>query len=111
MNSNPNNDQNNNNEPQVVQVTSLPLTVLVSGFMNAVPAFEWILNATQILVVLYFAYYILGRALFVAIIVTPALAVFVSSMFSSYEMIVGYQDDDSEDDDDGFGNHWNNNLK
>lgn len=111
MNQDPKN-QNDDQAPRVVQVTCVPLTVLVSGFMNALPAFEWILNAVKFLVIGYAAYCILGRILFTALIVTPLLVVFVSSMFSAWEMMNYVDDDeDDEDDDGGFGDHWNNNLK
>lgn len=109
MNQNPKH-QNDDQEPNVIRVTCVPLIVLISGFMNAVPAFEWILNAAKTLVIGYAAYYILGRVLFTALVVTPLLVVFIASMFSSWEM-VSYTDDDDDDDESGFGDHWNNSLK
>lgn len=110
MNQNPKH-QNDDQEPNVIRVTCVPLTVFISGFMNAIPAFEWILNAAKTLVIGYAAYCILGRILFTALIVTPLLVVFVASMFSSWEMVSYTDDDDDEDDEGGFGDHWNSNLK
>lgn len=103
-----------NEDEQQITVMNVPLTILVSAAMNSADVFNWIFKAAEVLVVFVLTYQILGKTLFVALVVTPLLVLYLENVFACYEAVYngdGWDDDDSEDGDDGFGDHWNNLTK
>ena len=94
----------NDDDYQKIRIQSVPLMVLIAGFLSSIDFVDWIFTMAEMLVVFVLAYQILGRVLFTALIVTPILVVFISRCLQSYDEIV-YSGDD--DDDPHFGDHWN----
>lgn len=97
-------------------VTNIPLTIVVSALINMKDWFDWIVRAAEVLVVFVLTYNIIGKTLFVALVITPLLVFFIESAIECYWAVCC--DDDSSGDDDGssgddphFGDHFNNNLK
>lgn len=101
----------NDDDYQKIRIQSVPLMVLIAGFLSSIDFVDWIFTMAEMLVVFVLAYQILGRVLFTALIVTPILVVFISRCLQSYDEIVYGDDDDSssgdDDDDPHFGDHWN----
>ena len=95
---------------QGVMRTSIPLTIAISAIINSKDWFDWILRAAEALVVFYLTYQIVGKVLFVALIVTPLLVMFISNAIDCYYVVcedeLDDEDDDSDDDD-----HFHNKLK
>ena len=99
---------------QQITITNIPLTILVSAAMNSADVFNWIFKAAEVLVMFVLTYQILGKTLFVALVVTPLLVMYINSCFSCWDVICNsddWDDNDSNDGDDGFGDHWNNLTK
>ena len=101
----------NDDDYQKIRIQSVPLMVLIAGFLSSIDFVDWIFTMAEMLVVFVLAYQILGRVLFTALIVTPILVVLISRCLQSYDEIVYGDDDDSssgdDDDDPHFGDHWN----
>ena len=96
-------------------VTNIPLTIVVSALINTKDWFDWIVRAAEALVVFVLTYNILGKTLFVALVVTPLLVGFIESCFDCWTVISldNWDDDDDmggndREDDDHFNDHWNN---
>lgn len=89
-------------EHQVDIQLSVPISVLVSAAANTVDVVNLVFNIAQILVIAVLSYEILGKTLFVGLIVTPILVGFIYYCFSVYYEIVDTPDDfdfyDDEDD-------------
>lgn len=117
MNHGPNKNPMDNEDYQEIRVQSVPLMVLIAGFLSSIDFVDWIFTMAEMLVVFVLAYQILGRVLFTALIVTPILVVFISRCLQSYDEIMFGDDDDSssgdsdDDDDPHFGDHFNNLMK
>lgn len=107
----------NDDDYQKIRIQSVPLMVLIAGFLSSIDFVDWIFTMAEMLVVFVLAYQILGRVLFTALIVTPILVVFISRCLQSYDEIMFGDDDDSssgdsdDDDDPHFGDHFNNLMK
>lgn len=107
----------NDDDYQKIRIQSVPLMVLIAGFLSSIDFVDWIFTMAEMLVVFVLAYQILGRVLFTALIVTPILVVFISRCLQSYDEIMSGDDDDSssgdsdDDDDPHFGDHFNNLMK
>lgn len=102
----------NDDDYQKIHIQSVPLMVLIAGFLSSIDFVDWIFTMAEMLVVFVLAYQILGRVLFTALIVTPILVVFISRCLQSYDEIMYGDDDDidggDDDDDPHFGDHFNN---
>lgn len=98
------------NGQQGMMRTNIPLTIAVSAFINSKNWFDWILHAAETLVIFYLTYQIIGKVLFVALVITPLLVFYISSAINCYYVVCNSElddsDDDSDDDDD-----FNNKLK
>lgn len=101
----------NDDDYQKIRIQSVPLMVLIAGFLSSIDFVDWIFTMAEMLVVFVLAYQIFGRVLFTALVVTPILVVFISRCMAAYDEIVYGDDDDSssgdDDDDPHFGDHWN----
>ena len=93
-------------EHQVNIQLSVPISVLVSAAANTVDIVNLVFNIARILVIAVLSYEILGKTLFVGLIVTPILVGFIYYCFSVYYEIVGTPDDfdfyDDDEDDEHF---------
>lgn len=101
-------------EEREITITNIPLTILVSAAMNSADVFNWIFKAAEALVVFVLTYQILGKTLFVALVITPLLVFYLESCFDCWSILNGSDDDDSssgDDDDPHFGDHWDNLTK
>lgn len=89
---------------QSMMSTNIPLTIAVSAFINSKNWFDWILHAAETLVIFYLTYQIIGKVLFVALVITPLLVFYISSAIDCYYVVCDSElddsDDDSDDDDD-----------
>ena len=114
MNHGPNKTPMDNEDYQEIRVQSVPLMVLIAGFLSSIDFVDWMFTMAEMLVVFVLTYQILGKVLFTALVVTPILVVFISRCIAAYDEIVfGDDDDGSSDDDDDphFGDHFNNLMK
>ena len=102
-----------NEDEQQLTITNIPLTILVSAAMNSADVFNWIFRAAEALVVFVLTYQILGKMLFVALVVTPILVFYLENVYAVMSILDESDDDgsDGDDDDPHFGDHFNNNLK
>lgn len=111
----PNKKPENMEEDEQITVMNVPLTILVSAVMNSADVFNWIFKAAEALVVFVLTYQILGKTLFVALVVTPLLVLFLENFYACMDLVLnGDEDDDNfddSDDDQHFGDHWNNLTK
>ena len=95
-----------------IRITSVPLMVLIAGVLSTVDFVDWMFTIAEMLVVFVLTYQILGKALFVALVITPILVVFIEKSLEAYDAIMcSDEDDDGDGDDPHFGDHFNNNLK
>lgn len=90
--------------------TNIPLTIAVSAFINSKDWFNWILHAAETLVIFYLTYQIVGKVLFVALVITPLLVFYISSAIDCYYVVCNSELDDSDDDSDS-DDHFHNKLK
>lgn len=92
------------NGQQGMMRTNIPLTIAVSAFINSKNWFDWILHAAETLVIFYLTYQIIGKVLFVALVITPLLVFYINSAIDCYYVVCNSElddsDDDSDDDDD-----------
>lgn len=95
---------------QGMMSTNIPLTIAVSAFINSKDWFDWILHATETLVIFYLTYQIVGKVLFVALVITPLLVFYISSAIDCYYVVYNSELDDSDDDSDD-DDHFHNKLK
>lgn len=97
-------DLQDENGQQDMMSTNIPLTIAVSAFINSKDWFNWILHAAETLVIFYLTYQIIGKVLFVALVITPLLVFYISSAIDCYYVVCDGEwdgsDDDSDDDDD-----------
>lgn len=104
-----------NEDEQQLTITNIPLTILVSAAINSADVFNWIFRTAEALVVFVLTYQILGKTLFVALVVTPLLVFYLESCFDCWSILNSSDDDDSpsgdDDDDPHFGDHWDNLTK
>lgn len=98
------------NGQQGMMRTNIPLTIAVSAFINSKDWFDWILHAAETLVILYLTYQIVGKILFVALVITPLLVFYISSAINCYYVVCNSELDDSDDDSDD-DNDFHNKLK
>lgn len=98
------------NGQQGMMRTNIPLTIAVSAFINSKDWFDWILHAAETLVILYLTYQIVGKMLFVALVITPLLVFYISSAINCYYVVCNSELDDSDDDSDD-DNDFHNKLK
>lgn len=98
------------NGQQGMMRTNIPLTIAVSAFINSKDWFDWILHAAETLVILYLTYQIVGKVLFVALVITPLLVFYISSAINCYYVVCDGEWDDS-DDDSGDDDDFHNKLK
>ena len=105
-------------EEQGYMITNIPLTIIVSALINTKDWFDWIMRAAEVLVVFVLTYQILGKTLFVALVVTPLIVGFLESCFDCWSVVCSDDWDDgpggndgSSGDDPHFDDHFNNNLK
>lgn len=100
-------------DEQQITVMNVPLTILVSAAMNSADVFNWIFRAAEALVVFVLTYQILGKMLFVALVVTPLLVFYLENVFAVMSVLDETDDDDFSDGDDDshFGDHWDNLTK
>lgn len=115
MNQNPH--DHDENEPEVhtaeISIQNIPLAVAVIAGINTMQFLNALVNVVEILVVLYLAYEIIGRTLFIGLIVTPLLVAFIYYAFSAKDDIDSalFIDDDGDDDDgDDDNSHFNDNF-
>lgn len=90
--------------------TNIPLIIAVSAFINSKNWFDWILHAAEALVIFYLTYQIIGKVLFVALVITPLLVFYISSAINCYYVVCDDEWDDS-DDDSGDDDDFHNKLK
>lgn len=95
---------------QGMMSTNIPLTIVVSAFINSKDWFDWILHAAETLVIFYLTYQIVGKVLFVALVITPLLVFYISSAIDCYYVVCNSELDDSDDDSDD-DDHFHNKLK
>lgn len=95
---------------QGMMSTNIPLTIAVSAFINSKDWFDWILHAAETLVIFYLTYQIVGKVLFVALVITPLLVFYISSAIDCYYVVCNSELDDSDDDSDS-DDHFHNKLK
>lgn len=103
-------DLQDENGQQGMMRTNIPLTIAVSAFINSKDWFDWILHAAETLVILYLTYQIVGKILFVALVITPLLVFYISSAINCYYVVCNSELDDSDDDSDD-DNDFHNKLK
>ena len=103
-------DLQDENGQQGVMNTNIPLTIAVSAFINSKNWFDWILHAAETLVIFYLTYQIIGKVLFVALVITPLLVFYISSAINCYYVVCDGEWDDS-DDDSGDDDDFHNKLK
>ena len=107
----PGSQQDEDSQQDVVR-TNIPLTIAVSAFINSKDWFDWILHAAEALVIFYLTYQIVGKVLFVALVITPLLVFYISSAIDCYYVVCEDEWDDEDDDDDtGGDDHFHNKLK
>ena len=85
---------------------SVPISVLVSAARNTFDVANTVFGAARILIIAVLAYEILGKTLFVGLIVTPILVAFIYYCFSVYDNIMGLPDDSDFYDDDEDDEHF-----
>lgn len=103
-------DLQDENGQQGMMNTNIPLTIAVSAFINSKNWFDWILHAAETLVIFYLTYQIIGKVLFVALVITPLLVFYISSAINCYYVVCDGEWDDS-DDDSGDDDDFHNKLK
>jgi hypothetical protein len=103
-------DLQDENGQQGMMNTNIPLTIAVSAFINSKNWFDWILHAAETLVIFYLTYQIIGKVLFVALVITPLLVFYISSAIDCYYVVCDGEWDDS-DDDSGDDDDFHNKLK
>lgn len=103
-------DLQDENGQQDMMSTNIPLTIAVSAFINSKNWFDWILHAAETLVIFYLTYQIIGKVLFVALVITPLLVFYISSAINCYYVVCDGEWDDS-DDDSGDDDDFHNKLK
>lgn len=103
-------DLQDENGQQSMMSTNIPLTIAVSAFINSKDWFDWILHAAETLVIFYLTYQIIGKVLFVALVITPLLVFYISSAIDCYYVVCNSELDDSDDDSDD-DDHFHNKLK
>ncbi len=103
-------DLQDENGQQSMMSTNIPLTIAVSAFINSKDWFDWILHAVEVLVIFYLTYQIVGKVLFVALVITPLLVFYISSAIDCYYVVCEDEWDDEDDDTDG-DDHFHNKLK
>lgn len=103
-------DLQDENGQQDMMSTNIPLTIAVSAFINSKDWFNWILHAAETLVIFYLTYQIIGKVLFVALVITPLLVFYISSAIDCYYVVCDGEWDDS-DDDSGDDDDFHNKLK
>ncbi len=103
-------DLQDENGQQDMMSTNIPLTIAVSAFINSKDWFNWILHAAETLVIFYLTYQIIGKVLFVALVITPLLVFYISSAIDCYYVVCDGEWDDS-DDDSGDDDDLHNKLK
>ncbi len=102
--------QQDEDDQQGVMRTNIPLTIAVSAFVNSKDWFDWMLHAAEALVIFYLTYQIVGKVLFVALVITLLLVFYISSAIDCYYVVCEDEwddEDDNSDDDD----HFHNKLK
>lgn len=101
--------QDEDNRHDVIRA-NIPLTIAVSAFINSKDWFDWILRAAETLVIFYLTYQIVGKVLFVALVITPLLVFYISSAIDCYYVVCDSEwgDDDGDSDSD---DHFHNKLK
>lgn len=105
-------DLQDENGQQGMMSTNIPLTIAVSAFINSKDWFDWILHAAETLVIFYLTYQIVGKMLFVALVITPLLVFYISSAINCYYAVCDGKGDDSDDDDDSDSDdQFHNKLK
>lgn len=109
-------DKDNNGKVSEKDIMlSLPLSVFISAVATTYNnVFGIVFECMKFLVAAYFCYLILGKVLFVGLIVTPILVGLIYYSFAAYDNIMSYDyfdDDDDDDQDGGFNDHWNNKIK
>lgn len=86
---------------------SVPISVLISAARNTFDVANIVFGLARILIIAVLSYEILGKTLFVGLIVTPILVGFIYYCFSVYYAIVDTPDDfDFYDDDDDDDEHF-----
>lgn len=103
-------DLQDENGQQDMMSTNIPLTIAVSAFINSKDWFNWILHAAETLVIFYLTYQIIGKVLFVALVITSLLVFYISSAIDCYYVVCDGEWDDS-DDDSGDEDDFHNKLK
>lgn len=103
-------DLQDENGQQGMMSTNILLTIAVSAFINSKNWFDWILHAAETLVIFYLTYQIIGKVLFVALVITPLLVFYISSAINCYYVVCDGEWDDS-DDDSGDDDDFHNKLK
>lgn len=103
-------DLQDENGQQGMMSTNIPLTIAVSAFINSKDWFNWILHVAETLVIFYLTYQIIGKVLFVALVITPLLVFYISSAIDCYYAVCDGEWDDS-DDDSGDDDDFHNKLK
>ena len=103
-------DQQDEDSRHDVIRANIPLTIAVSAFINSKDWFDWILHAAETLVIFYLTYQIVGKVLFVALVITPLLVFYISSAIDCYYVVCDSEwgDDDGNSDSD---DHFHNKLK
>ena len=109
MNKFENKEPENNNESQNVEVTgaSLILSVIFSSIMRTANVAKYVFIGMQVIVFSYLTYIIIGKPLFVGLVITPILVGFIYYCLCSYDdinQISGGDDSffDDEDEDNKF---------
>lgn len=103
-------DQQDEDSRHDVIRANIPLTIAASAFINSKDWFDWILHAAETLVIFYLTYQIVGKVLFVALVITPLLVFYISSAIDCYYVVCDSEwgDDDGDSDSD---DHFHNKLK
>lgn len=104
------NDLQDETGQQSMMSANIPLTIAVSAFINSKNWFDWILHAAEALVIFYLTYQIIGKVLFVALVITPLLVFYISSAINCYYVVCNDEWDD-DDDDSGDDDDFHNKLK
>lgn len=112
MNQEPNkHDEENEYKENNMLSTCVPLTVVISGIVNSLSFYGYILKAMEVLVLGYFTYQLLGKFLFIGIICSICLVVFVYNCCEVYYAMLDEEYNDTDDDDPHFNDHWDNLTK
>lgn len=105
-NLNKNDDQSTNKNI----VMSIPLSVLVSAITSTYHnVFNIVFLCMKFVAISYICYLILGKVLFVGLIVTPLLVSLIYYAIATYEVVNSELYD--FDDEDDFDDHWDDKLK